>query len=493
MPAPRSLAELERDVAHDLDLIAHPRAPWLERKYCRGEPVLDVLLIGAGQSALAVAFALLRDKVTNILCIDRAEEGLEGPWLTYARMHTLRSWKDQTGPDLQVPSLTYQAWHEAQWGAEDFAAMRYIPKEKWAAYLMWFRRVTGIPVRNRVEAGEIVPDRTDDGLPCLAVSTSAGTIRARKVVLATGQEGVGSWWMPDFLARLPGHLRAHTADAIDFAALRGKVVAVLGAGASAFDNAATALEAGAREVHLFCRRAEPMVIQPWRVPLSLARERLRREGAGQDALDRGHPPVRHRHHDELRTGRLLDQCDEHRRAALGRRRDQGPVRRRPAQALSRAARLRRPTGGARSLSAGGGMTEIRQAGLRSAARQGALKPQGLALAAGATPKTGWTLSAGSSATSRAGDRSCLPSQAPRAIRGWEAGHPPPAAGRADDRPNRRCRGLARCARHVAAFLHRCHSRSRKAAIADDPLIRRRRARIGSMRGESRGSRRVVPQ
>jgi cation diffusion facilitator CzcD-associated flavoprotein CzcO len=63
---------------------------------------------------------------------------------------------------------------------------------------------------------------------------------------------------------LPPHLRAHAAEAIDFAALRGRVVAVLGAGASAFDNAAVALEAGAKEVHLFCRRAEPMVIQPYR-------------------------------------------------------------------------------------------------------------------------------------------------------------------------------------------------------------------------------------
>ncbi len=64
--------------------------------------------------------------------------------------------------------------------------------------------------------------------------------------------------------RLPAHLRAHTADAIDFAALRGKRVAVLGAGASAFDNAAMALEAGAAEVSLFCRRAEPQVVQPFR-------------------------------------------------------------------------------------------------------------------------------------------------------------------------------------------------------------------------------------
>jgi cation diffusion facilitator CzcD-associated flavoprotein CzcO len=264
MPAPRTLAELEADAARDLALTAHPRAHWLQPKTCGGAPVLDVLLIGAGQSAMAVAFALLRDKVTNILCIDRAPAGQEGPWSTYARMHTLRSWKDQTGPDLNVPSLTYQAWHEAQWGAAHFAAMRWIPKQHWADYLHWFRRTAGIPVRNGIEAGAITRALTDDGLGCLAVETSAGTMHARKVVLATGQEGVGAWWMPEFLAALPKHVRAHTADPIDFESLRGKVVAVLGAGASAFDNAAAALEAGAAEVHLFCRRAEPMVIQPYR-------------------------------------------------------------------------------------------------------------------------------------------------------------------------------------------------------------------------------------
>jgi FAD-dependent urate hydroxylase len=39
---------------------------------------------------------------------------------------------------------------------------------------------------------------------------------------------------------------------------------VIGAGATAFDNAATALEAGAAEVHLFCRRARIQVVQPYR-------------------------------------------------------------------------------------------------------------------------------------------------------------------------------------------------------------------------------------
>jgi cation diffusion facilitator CzcD-associated flavoprotein CzcO len=264
LPAPRTLAELEADAARDLALIAHPRLEWLQPKTSGGAPVLDVLIVGGGQCGVVAGFALLREKVRNILVIDRAEVGKEGPWLTYARMPNLRSWKDQSGPDLGIPSLTYQAWHEAQFGTADWEKLRLIPKEKWSDYLLWFRRVTGVPVRNGVEAGRITPARTDDGLPCLSVETSAGPMLARKVVLATGQEDAGSWWMPEFVAGLPAHLRAHAADPVDFAALRGKVVAVLGAGASAFDNAATALEHGAAEVHLFCRRAEPQLVQPYR-------------------------------------------------------------------------------------------------------------------------------------------------------------------------------------------------------------------------------------
>ncbi|MGG5887453.1 NAD(P)-binding domain-containing protein [Falsiroseomonas sp. HC035] len=264
MPAPSTLAALEADARRDLDLIAHPRMEWLQPKTSGGAAVLDVLIVGGGQCGVVAGFALMRDKVRNILVIDREPYGREGPWQTYARMHNLRSWKDQSGPDLGVPSLTYQAWHEAQFGAASWVALRYIPKELWADYLLWLRRVVGVPVRNGIAAGRIGPARTDDGLPCLRIETSAGPMLARKVVLATGQEGAGFWWMPDFVTALPRDLRAHSADPIDFTRLRGKVVAVLGAGASAFDNAAMALEAGAAEVHLFCRRAEPMVVQPYR-------------------------------------------------------------------------------------------------------------------------------------------------------------------------------------------------------------------------------------
>lgn len=262
---PKTLAELEAGIPRDLELVAHPRAPWLAPQALGGEPILDVLVVGAGQSGIATGFGLLRDKVSNILVVDRAPYGQEGPWVTYARMPTLRSWKDQNGPDLGIPSLTYQAWHEAQWGAEHFAAMRQIPSGHWNEYLLWVRRMTGVPVRNGVGLDGLHPARTDGGMPCLRCELSSGEVlHARKVVLATGQDGTGHWWMPEFADRLPAPFRAHTADPIPFPALRGKVVAVLGAGASAFDNAASALEAGAAEVHLFCRRAEPMVIQPYR-------------------------------------------------------------------------------------------------------------------------------------------------------------------------------------------------------------------------------------
>ncbi len=93
----------------------------------------------------------------------------------------------------------------------------------------------------------------------------ARTLLARRVVLATGIDGSGEWRIPSAVsAHLPPSVYAHTRDAIDFAALRGKRVAVLGAGASGFDNAATALEGGAAEVHLLFRRQQLVNVNAYR-------------------------------------------------------------------------------------------------------------------------------------------------------------------------------------------------------------------------------------
>jgi cation diffusion facilitator CzcD-associated flavoprotein CzcO len=259
------LAALAAQVRADLAKTAHPHMQWLAPvKAPDGRDALDVLIAGAGQSGLAIAFALRRSQVGNILIVDKAEEGREGPWLTYARMPTLRSPKDYTGPDLDMPSLTYQAWHEASFGGESWRELDLIPRENWAHYLLWYRKVLDLPVHNGRELIDIAP--AANGLLRATVRDARGdeTLYARKIVLATGQEGMGDWSIPAPIAHLPASRCVHGAALIDFATLRGQRVAVIGAGASAFDNAAMALEAGAAEVHLLCRRAEIQLVQPYR-------------------------------------------------------------------------------------------------------------------------------------------------------------------------------------------------------------------------------------
>ncbi len=257
---------LEARVRADLALISHPRMPWLTpRPAPDGGEAFDVLIVGAGQSGIATAFGLKRSRVDNILIVDRADRGAEGPWLTYARMPTLRSPKDYTGPDLDIPSLAYPSWHVARYGQESWDNLPLILREDWGLYLLWVRDMIGLEVENGAEVMSIQP--AGDLLAINLLTPASGArrlVHARKIVLATGQDGVGSWWMPPAVEALPPERRAHAADYIDFEALKGRRVGVLGAGASAFDNAGAALEAGAAEVMLFSRRQSPQVIQPYR-------------------------------------------------------------------------------------------------------------------------------------------------------------------------------------------------------------------------------------
>lgn len=126
----------------------------------------------------------------------------------------------------------------------------------WMEYLVWFRDVLELPVENGVLVQKI--DTADHGLLRLNIlrNGKAEEVLTRKVVLATGRDGLGGAYMPDVIRTLPEHLRAHSADMIDFAALKGKRVVVIGAGASAMDNAATALEQGAAQVDVLVRRGD---------------------------------------------------------------------------------------------------------------------------------------------------------------------------------------------------------------------------------------------
>ena len=170
------ISRLRAQIAADLERTAHPSTPWLEPKIAPdGSAALDVLIVGGGQSGLATAFGLRRSQVTKVLVIDKAVRGREGPWLTYARMPTLRSPKTYTGPDLDLPSLTYQSWHEARFGAADWARLSLIPTEHWARYLLWFRDVLDLPVRNGCELVDVAPV---DGLLAATLQTPRASDRS---------------------------------------------------------------------------------------------------------------------------------------------------------------------------------------------------------------------------------------------------------------------------------------------------------------------------
>jgi FAD-dependent urate hydroxylase len=261
------LARLAQRVQKDLELLNYPQRAWLEPRRARaGTPIHDVIIVGAGQGGLALAFGLMREKVNNLLIVDQNPLDRAGPWLNFARMRTLRTPKYLTGPDLGIPNLTPRAWYEAQHGDGSWEALDLLPKESWAAYLAWYRQTLELPVRADTRVGALFYDEAEQAwqVPCSGGSGEE-LLHARRVVLATGIEGSGAWHVPRMISdALPEERYAHTRWDIDFERLRGKRVAVLGAGASAFDNAATALEGGAREVRLFFRRKRLVNVNAYR-------------------------------------------------------------------------------------------------------------------------------------------------------------------------------------------------------------------------------------
>jgi cation diffusion facilitator CzcD-associated flavoprotein CzcO len=244
-----------RSVARDLEALGVPAANWPATvRGPDGDPLLDVVVVGAGMNGIAAAASLMFKGVRNLRLLDRNPPGGEGPWLSFARMDTLRSPKTLPGPALGIPSLTFRAWYEAAFGEAAWEGLYKIPNRLWVRYLSFLQQVLSLPVEHRCRVARITPDA---GHLDVAVEGPAGstTLRARRIVLATGRGGAGGAHMPDFVdPRVLPDLAAHTNEPIDFDRLRGRRVAIVGGGASAWDNAATALEHGADRVDMYVRR-----------------------------------------------------------------------------------------------------------------------------------------------------------------------------------------------------------------------------------------------
>jgi cation diffusion facilitator CzcD-associated flavoprotein CzcO len=250
------LKSLEARLRQDLSWLELPAKSWVPRRRVEGKEVRDVVIVGAGMCGLVASAMLKRFGVDNIIVYDRAPEGLEGPWITFARMQTLRSPKQLTGPAMGLPALTFRAWFEARFGVEAWEKLDKIPKHQWMEYLVWYRKVLDLPIQN--DTAVTGAHARPDGLLEVEIDhrRSRETVLTRHLVLATGRDGLGGLYVPEFVRRIDQRFWAHSADDIDFEALRGKRVGVVGAGASAMDNAATALEQGAARLDLFIRRTD---------------------------------------------------------------------------------------------------------------------------------------------------------------------------------------------------------------------------------------------
>ena len=163
--SPRGVDELTRRVRFDLACLNYPPPNWVVPAiHASGDPVSDVVVIGAGMAGRVATFSLLRNGIRNIRCLDRSPAGFEGPWVTYARMETLRSPKTLTGPAAGIPSLTFRAWFVAQFGAAEWDSLDKIPRVMWMDYLRWYRDVLELPVENGVECA---PHRSAGWAACV--------------------------------------------------------------------------------------------------------------------------------------------------------------------------------------------------------------------------------------------------------------------------------------------------------------------------------------
>lgn len=188
----------------------------------------DVVIVGAGPAGLAAA-ATLRARGTDATILERAEHVGE-QWRTrYDRLHlhTIR-WLSNL-PGYRIP--------------REFG--RWVARDQFVQYLEQYTARYGIEPRFGVEATRI--DR-DDGH--WTVLTSAGTIPARIVVVASGY----TRW--PYLPRWPGTFdgpMVHSAEYHNPRPYRGQDMLIIGVGNSGTEIAVDLVEGGAGRVRVAVR------------------------------------------------------------------------------------------------------------------------------------------------------------------------------------------------------------------------------------------------
>ncbi|MPY55830.1 FAD/NAD(P)-binding protein [Streptomyces spongiae] len=257
----RLLEELDESIRDSLaDNRFYGRQSWVTpARAASGDRIHDAVVVGAGQNGLSLAYNLRLRGVRRIKVLDAQPEDRTGPWSSFARMPRLRTPKALPGPDCDNPLLRFKTWFCAAYSEAEYATFDFIPLPYWREYLSWYRRVLEIETVNGTRVDDITWDASDQ---CLSVHTAGPEGRerflARRVCLATGITGSGRWSVPEELTRnLPVGTYHCAWEDIPWDTLADRDVVVIGAGASGFDNAGRAVEAGCRSATVIGRSAFP--------------------------------------------------------------------------------------------------------------------------------------------------------------------------------------------------------------------------------------------
>lgn len=117
---------------------------------------------------------------------------------------------------MGLPALTFRAYYEARFGREAWVAPDRAPRRIWMDYLIWYRKVLDLPVRNGVSVDNILPRA--DGM--LDIACSEGGAKKTIVARAWCAGNRARWSRRPVRSRdrrsMDRKYWAHTADEIDF-------------------------------------------------------------------------------------------------------------------------------------------------------------------------------------------------------------------------------------------------------------------------------------
>ena len=204
----------------------------------------DLLVIGAGPYAYSAA-ACARDHG-----IDTRVVGLP-----------MSFWREQMPADMYLRSGP--DWHLDTAGEHTFAAYFEdrglsradhdpVPIGVFLDHTDWFREQKGFDVDERLVD---TVEADDTGAGFVATMEDGTTITAEKVLAAPGIRHFVT--LPAWHEGVPEHRRAHTCDLVDFDALAGARVVVVGGRQSAYEWAALLCDHGAASVDVVHRHPAP--------------------------------------------------------------------------------------------------------------------------------------------------------------------------------------------------------------------------------------------